>query len=183
MATWDAKTAEWYAERYGEYATNRFAIDRIGLAPNDDVVDVGCGTGAALRHASRFVTTGRLVGVDAAPRMVEIARERLVGHSAASRIDLRVGSAEALPVEDDAFDVALAFDSFDHWDDPSAGLAEVRRVTRPGGRLCVVKDGGVPTARAFEASATEAGFVVPKGKRIEASGVTFTLWVCRVGVS
>ena len=43
MNEWTAETADWYAERYGEYATNRLAVDALELAADAMVVDVGCG--------------------------------------------------------------------------------------------------------------------------------------------
>jgi ubiquinone/menaquinone biosynthesis C-methylase UbiE len=52
---------------------------------------------------------------------------------------VRVGSAETIPFEDDRFTAALAVSTFHHWADPGAGLAEVRRVLSPGGRLLIVE--------------------------------------------
>ncbi|NJK31276.1 MAG: class I SAM-dependent methyltransferase [Deltaproteobacteria bacterium] len=80
MSEWTAETAEWYAKKYGEYPTNRLTVEHLELAPDAVVLDVGCGTAAALRHAATKVTTGSLIGVDPVPRMVEIAKERLASH-------------------------------------------------------------------------------------------------------
>lgn len=182
MSEWTAETAEWYAAHYGEYATNRLAVDALDLPADAVIVDVGCGAGAALRHASQRVTTGRLIGVDPVPRMVEIAQERAAGHPAAARLDFRVGPAEKLPVDDSIADFVFAFDSFDHWQDKAAGLAEVGRVLRPVGQLVVVKDGGVPggvkAAKAFVAELTKAGFAVVRAESIAVEDVAFALWVC-----
>jgi ubiquinone/menaquinone biosynthesis C-methylase UbiE len=52
---------------------------------------------------------------------------------------VRLGSAEAIPFEDDAFTAALAVATYHHWADPETGLEEVRRVLAPGGRLLVVE--------------------------------------------
>ncbi len=175
MSDWNSESAEWYAEKYGEYATNRLAIDRLQLPADAAILDIGCGTGAALRHAAAQGARGPLVGVDPVPRMIEIAEER----RGDSPLRLLVGAAEALPVEDSSFDVVLAFDSYDHWKDPPRGLAEVRRVLRPGGRFFVVKDGGVPALRSFTAQVRAAGFRVENEAQIEAEDVVFTLWRCR----
>ena len=86
MPEWDSETAEWYAQNYGEYPTNRLAVDALDLPEDAVIVDVGCGTGAALRHAAVKVRRGHLIGIDPVPRMIEIARERLEGHPAAARI-------------------------------------------------------------------------------------------------
>ena len=162
MSQWDTETAEWYAEKYGEYATNRLGLESIRLEADFAVVDIGCGTGCALRHASKKVTGGALIGIDPVPRMLEIAREQTSGHSAEGRITYYQASAENLPVKDSSVDVALAFDSYDHWQDHAKGLQEVQRVLKSDGLFVVVKHGGLPNgAKAkteFVAALRGAGF-------------------------
>ena len=92
-------------------------------------VEVGCGTGAdALGLASRFRVS--VAGVDVSRTMVDEARRR--GLRAA-----HVASAEALPFADSSFDGCWADRVFQHLSDPDAALAEMVRVTRPGGRIVV----------------------------------------------
>ena len=181
MSTWTAETAEWYAAKYGEYATNQLGIDALALSHDDDVLDIGCGTGAALRHAARMVRTGRLVGVDPVRRMIDIAKERAASHPEGHRIEFHEGSADRVPVADDSADVVLAFDSFDHWDDTEVGLAEVARVLKPSGRFAVVKDGGLPGAkdarRAFTEKMNEGGFEIVSEEQLTDGDVACTLWV------
>ena len=184
MSEWNAETAEWYAHKYGEHATNRLAVDALDLTPLAVIVDVGCGTGSALRHAATRVPRGTFIGIDPIPRMLEIARERAAAHPGGARIDFREGSAEALPVGDDVADLVLAFDSFDHWQDTRLGLAEVWRVLEAGGRLVVVRDDAVPggsgARRAFREALARAGFAECSKRSIAADGVAFTMWVCGV---
>lgn len=180
MSTWDAATAEWYAEKYGEYPTNRLGLDGIALPANACVVDVGCGTGTALRWASAQVTAGRLIGVDPVPRMIELAQAATATHPAADRIEYRVGPASALPVDDGCADWVLAFDSFHHWTDPATGLAEIRRILAPAGRWIVVKDGGLPTDRAqFEATVEAAGWAIIQVDELSGDGARCLRWVLR----
>lgn len=182
MSKWDAETAEWYADKYGEYATNRLGVEALKLEADSTVVDIGCGTGCALRHASKQVTNGSLVGIDPIPRMIEIAQEQTAGHPAADRIIYYEGSAEKLPIEDSSADVVLAFDSYDHWQDQPKGLKEVRRVLKSNGRFVVVKDGGLPNGtdakREFLAGLIDAGFKVIEENNVEDGDVTFTQWEC-----
>lgn len=182
MSEWTNETAEWYADKYGEYATNRLAVDGLVLSPSATVVDVGCGTGSALRHAASRVTSGRLIGIDPVPRMVKIARERAAVHPARGRIEIHCAPAEAIPLAADCADVVLAFDSLGHWSDVREGLAEVRRILRADGTLAVVKDGRVPGESAARTSLAEAlvraGFTVAEERHLEAEDVSFTLWVC-----
>jgi ubiquinone/menaquinone biosynthesis C-methylase UbiE len=53
--------------------------------------------------------------------------------------EVKLGSAETIPFEDDRFTAALSVSTFHHWADHEAGLAEVRRVLAPGGRLLIVE--------------------------------------------
>jgi ubiquinone/menaquinone biosynthesis C-methylase UbiE len=182
MSTWNDETAEWYAANYGEYATNRLAADAVDVAADAVVVDVGCGTGAALRRIAARVPRGRLIGVDPIPRMLAIARERAAADPNGHRIDFRTGAAEDLPVEADFADLVFAFDSIDHWRDRGAGLREVRRVLRRGGRLVVVKDGGLPggleSRRVFLAELAAVDLAVVDERTLAEGDVTCTMWVC-----
>lgn len=182
MPKWDSETAEWYAKNYGEYPTNRLAVDALDLPANGVIVDVGCGTGAALRHAAVNAGRGRLIGIDPVPRMIEIARERLEGHPAAARIEFREGGAENLPVENDQADLVFAFDAIDHWRDVDQGLREVRRILRPRGQLVIVKDQGVPgvdeALQRLVAALDRGGFEFVEAREIAGDDVTFTLWRC-----
>ena len=180
MSNWNDETAEWYAANYGDYPTNRLAVDQLDLAPTACIVDVGCVTGAALRHASFTVTQGHLIGVDPIPRMIEIAEAQSAAHPHAERIEFRQGSAEAIPVEERNADVVFAFDSFDHWQDVDRALSEIRRILRPDGELVVVKDGGLPNAAAARNRVadmvTAAGFALQAQREVRGEGIVFTLW-------
>lgn len=184
MNDWDTETAEWYAEKYGEYPTNRLAVEALHLAADSTIVDVGCGTGSALRHAADQVTNGTLIGVDPVPRMLEIARDRTASHPASTRIAFHQGAAEDLPIEDAVADFVFAFDSFDHWKDKLRGLSEIRRVLHSSGHLVIVKDGGVPggtkARQAFFDALARAGFTVIRERQIEMTDVSFTMWECSI---
>lgn len=184
MSKWDTETAEWYANKYGEYATNKLGVEALSLDVNSTIVDIGCGTGCALRHASEKVTHGSLVGIDPVPRMIQIAREQTAGHSAVDRITYYEGSAESIPINDDFADFVLAFDSYDHWQDRAKGLEEVLRVLKPTGHFVVVKDGGLPSGalakNRFLATMVDAGFSVLDETNTEKEDVMFTQWLCAV---
>jgi len=94
------------------------------------VLDVGCGTGYVLRQlAARLPRASELLGVDAAPKMVEVARSA----SSDERLNFVLGTAERLPVADSAYDLVVSSTSFDHWADQAAGIRECARALAPGG--------------------------------------------------
>jgi len=182
LADWNSDTAEWYAKNYGEYSTNRLAVDELDFHDDAVIVDVGCGTGSALRHASLKVSGGKLVGIDPVPRMIEIARERTLDHLGSDRIEYREGSAEDIPLGDDTADFVFAFDSLDHWLDKERGFGEIHRVLRQGGNLVIVKDGSVSGAAAARETLGDEiqqfGFSVLEQRELSGQGVKFTMWIC-----
>jgi len=106
-------------------------VERARIMAGENVVDVACGTGnAALIAAAR---NARVVGVDAAPRLLGVARER----ARADRVvlDFREGDLLALPVDDAAADVVLSVFGVIFAVDPAGALREIARILRPGGRV------------------------------------------------
>ena len=89
------------------------------------ILDVGCGTGANLLMLSKF---GDAEGVDVSEDALAFCRERGLAN-------VKLGAAEALPYNDGTFDLVTALDVVEHLDDDLAGLREMRRVLRPGGRV------------------------------------------------
>lgn len=114
--------------RYSEPLSALFA-DQAGVAPGQRVLDVGCGPGALSAMLADRLGTEAIAAVDPSKTFVAAAQHRLPG------VDVRLGSAEALPYDDDSFDAALAQLVVHFMTDPVAGLQEMGRVTRPGGAV------------------------------------------------
>ena len=89
------------------------------------ILDVGCGTGANLLMLSKY---GDAEGVDVSEDALAFCRERGLEN-------VKLGAAEELPYDDGTFDLVTALDVVEHLDDDLAGLREMRRVLRPGGRV------------------------------------------------
>jgi ubiquinone/menaquinone biosynthesis C-methylase UbiE len=111
----------------------RVAAELGRVGPHDIVVDVGCGPGAAARYAARLGAS--VTGVDPAPVMLRVARA--LTRSPNVRYD--EGTAEALPLPDDAATVVWSIATVHHWRDVDDGLHEVRRVLQPGGRFIAIE--------------------------------------------
>ena len=105
-------------------------LDELALEPFEDVLDVGCGTGAVLELLHGEYPGKHLTGLDLTPKMIEAARAKQLGN-----VRFVVGDAEALPFESQSFDAALCSNSFHHYPHPERFFAEAARVLRPGGRL------------------------------------------------
>ena len=123
------------------------ALARAGGITSESVVlDVGAGTGLGTRRLVELVGPERLAAVEPSEPFASTLRERFPD------VDVREARAESLPFEDDAFDVAVALLVVNFMSDPESGVAEMRRVTRPGGAVaaCVWDYAGEMTLlRAF----------------------------------
>ena len=105
------------------------------LESGEHVVDVGCGAGIDTLIASRMVgVVGKVIGIDMTPAMLEKARSA-AAEMRASNVELREGFAESLPVDDGWADVVISNGVLNLFPDKLAGLREMARVLRPGGRL------------------------------------------------
>jgi SAM-dependent methyltransferase len=93
------------------------------------LLDVGCGSGSVLSAAAG--QGAHVCGLDAAPAMIEVARDRL------PEADLHVGDMEEMPFGDATFDVVTAFNAVQFAESPRVALDEMVRVTRPGGRVAI----------------------------------------------
>jgi ubiquinone/menaquinone biosynthesis C-methylase UbiE len=118
----------------GRKGDARLAVRLSAMRAEDEVVDVGCGPGVAVRYAARQGAT--VTGVDPAPVMLRVARllTRRKG-----RVRYVAGTAEAIPLPEACASVVWSIATVHHWSDVDAGLQEIRRVLRPGGRLVAME--------------------------------------------
>jgi ubiquinone/menaquinone biosynthesis C-methylase UbiE len=114
-----------------------WVIDLLGIQPNDRILEVGFGPGVGIQLLARSVSGGYVAGVDPSEEMVQQAKARNVKAIESGRVDLRHGSVERLPFEDNSFDKTLAINSMQVWPDAVAGLRDIRRVMKPGGRIAL----------------------------------------------
>jgi ubiquinone/menaquinone biosynthesis C-methylase UbiE len=110
-------------------------VEAAGLKAGSRALDVACGPGIVVEALAR--RGGDVVGCDITPAMLEKTRSR----AAAAHLDNVAcvpGRAEALPFENDYFDVVVSRSAVHHFSDPAAALGEMARVVRPGGRVVTV---------------------------------------------
>lgn len=119
----------WFERGWGRHAwrvESAAALHALGPVDGRTVVEMGCGTG---RLTALLAAAGaRVVGVDADPAMLTVAATRIPGR-------LMCADARHLPLPDAGVDAAIAVATLEFTTDPARVLAEMARVTRPGGRL------------------------------------------------
>ncbi len=115
----------------------KMTVDLALIKAGDSVLDVGCGTGDVTIPSKVRTGTGKVYGIDPAPEMIAVARNK-AEHKGLD-IDFRVGVIEALPFADNSIDVVTSSLMMHHLPDDLKvrGLAEIYRVLKPGGRVLI----------------------------------------------
>ena len=126
----------WNAGEFGEIAelilsVGEGIVARTAVSPDDDVLDVACGTGNAALPAAR--TGARVTGLDLVPKL--LGQGRAAAEAEGLRAAWVEGDAEQLPFEDASFDVVLSTFGCMFAPRHDVAAAEIARVLRPGGRI------------------------------------------------
>lgn len=141
---WDA-----IAPRFDEFATSetmtlaREVLRHVGLRPGLRLLDVAAGSGGLSLPAARLGAD--VVATDIAPTMIALLEARARAEGLAN-IEARVMDGHALDLDDDTFDVAVSVNGVSLFPDLPRGLAELTRVTRPGGRVAIAAFGALRNA-------------------------------------
>jgi SAM-dependent methyltransferase len=127
-ALWGQRPGDWSAiqEPTGN-AGYVYALGILKLGSDDNLLDVGCGTGLFCQLAKD--TGAQVTGIDATPELIDAARQRVPG------ITFQTGEMEELPFADNSFDVVTGFNSFQYAQNTKNALTEAMRVLKPGGKL------------------------------------------------
>jgi SAM-dependent methyltransferase len=152
---------------------NRETLDLLDIAPDHRLLEVGCGSGSAIREASKRASLGHVTGIDVSDAMVASARRRNGHGIAEKRISIRQVTDGDLGVEASSIDRIFSVHCIYFWKEPARTVSELAKALRPGGRLVLAfrpKSPDLPvrfrddayrfyTAREVEAMLVEASFV------------------------
>jgi SAM-dependent methyltransferase len=156
--------AEHSAEYFGDTRDDWWNLDFLRLMARRwkldavrDVLDVGCGVGHwGVLLASVLPVDARVTGVDREPAWVEEARARALARGLGDRFSYQQGVVERLPFPDDTFDVTTCQTVLIHVADPAAAIAEMLRVTRPGGLVAVAEPNNLTDALLLDSISNQA---------------------------
>jgi SAM-dependent methyltransferase len=117
------------------WQTAKHALRRLPAEPGDTVLDLGTGSGYALRALRETKGIGRGYGIDASPEMVRNARD----YTDDPNLSFLLGDFERLPFESDSVQHVFSMEAFYYANDPETVLEEIQRVLVPGGTFyCAV---------------------------------------------
>ena len=153
------------------------------IKPGMKVLDCGCGPGAiSVGLAEAVGPAGHVTGIDFGESQLEVAKTRTIPN-----LTFQVASVYELPFEDGAFDLVFSHALFEHLADPVRGVAEIRRVLRPGGvtGLCSPDWGGFilsPTDDQVETSITRYRMLQEKNGGQTRAGRQLGSWLTTGGL-
>ncbi|WP_433314268.1 class I SAM-dependent methyltransferase [Micromonospora sp. CA-269861] len=131
----------------------RWAVETMAVAPDDQVLEIGCGRGAAVSLVAGQLTTGRIVAIDRAATMVRLATQRNLSHIDAGTAEIRCAGFESADLPAEHFTKIFAVNVSLFWlGDAAQQIARMRSLLAPGGRLYVF--GERPTAAHATANLT-----------------------------
>ncbi|WP_430503305.1 class I SAM-dependent methyltransferase [Micromonospora trifolii] len=116
----------------------RWAVQTMAVAPDDQVLEIGCGRGVAVSLVADQLTTGRIVAIDSAATMVRLAAQRNLSHIDAGRAEIRRAGFESADLPTDHFTKIFAVNVSLFWlGDAAQQIARMRSLLAPGGQLYV----------------------------------------------
>lgn len=142
VRAWDGEEGAYWAAHADHFeralaAHQQRLFDAAAIARSDRVLDVGCGTGGTTRDAARAAPEGSAVGVDLSAAMLDVARARAASEGL-TNVRFEQADAQIHPFAPASFDVAIGQTSAMFFGDRVAGLANVGRALRSGGRLALL---------------------------------------------
>jgi ubiquinone/menaquinone biosynthesis C-methylase UbiE len=141
---WDLRV-ETYDKRHFSYFRfmQKRLVSLLDLKENQHLLDLGCGTGWAVRYGASLVNErGEFYGIDISAKMIEKAK---ASSSDYKNVHFYQANAEQLPSENDFFDFIICSNSFHHYFSPDKVLSEASRVLKSKGRIYILD----PTADGF----------------------------------
>jgi len=130
------KVIGWIMERETA-AQNDAALAALAVNPGDRVLEIGFGHGRTLEQLVAAAPSGLVAGLDHSSEMYEMARRRCAPLLQSGRLELHLGSSQAMPYPDAHFDRVLAVHTLYFWNNPTEHIREIHRVMKGSG-VCVL---------------------------------------------
>jgi len=136
---WLGRAHLWLMNRRHSKVTD-WGLSHIAIRGSETILDVGCGGGRTVAKLAAAARGGRVYGIDHADTSVDAARRENATAIQEGRVTIERASVAALPFPADTFDLVTAVETHFWWGDIGAGMREIFRVLKPGGRLVIVAE-------------------------------------------
>jgi ubiquinone/menaquinone biosynthesis C-methylase UbiE len=117
-----------------------WGLRHVSIGTHDTILDVGCGGGRTVSKLAAAAREGKVYGIDYAEASVAAAERTNRQFIALGRVEIRQASVSNLPFGDNTFDLVTAVETHFWWPDLGAGMREVFRVLKPGGRMVIIAE-------------------------------------------
>lgn len=133
------KVVLWSMNRRHARVTN-WGLRNVSIEKTDTILDVGCGGGRTIAKLAAAAPMGQVYGIDHAA--LSVAAARRLNHESvdAGRVVIQQASVSTLPFADNTFNLVTAVETHFWWGDLHAGMREIFRVLKPGGRLAIIAE-------------------------------------------
>lgn len=130
----------------GHTSISKWGLSHYAWQPATAALDIGCGGGVNVKRMLKLAPQGTAAGIDISEECVVQSKRKNLAQLG-RRCTIKLGSADAIPFEDNSFDVATAFETVYFWPDIPKAFAEVLRVLKAGGSFLVVCEMGDPSSK------------------------------------
>ena len=117
----------------------RNAINAVKSDQIRDICDIATGTADLAIEMAKAMPSANVIGIDIAPKMLEIGSKKIIAANFQKRITLETGDSEALRFESQTFDLVTSSFGVRNFQDLNLGLSEMHRILRPGGKIMVLE--------------------------------------------
>lgn len=140
--SWNGEAGAYWVKRArrfddGAARYHTHLLDAAAIAPEQRVLDIGCGSGAVTRDAARLARDGDALGVDLSEQVIKLAR-RLAEDDGVANIEFAQADAQVFPFDANAFDIAISRHGAMFFGDPVAAFGNIRGALTSGGRLVLL---------------------------------------------
>jgi SAM-dependent methyltransferase len=136
---WVGRVVLWSMNRRHSSLTD-WGLRHVSIGTHDTILDVGCGGGRTVSKLAAAAREGKVYGIDYAEASVAAAERTNRQFIALGRVEIRQASVSDLPFGDNTFDLVTAVETHFWWPDLGAGMREVFRVLKPGGRVVIIAE-------------------------------------------
>ncbi|HKW00115.1 MAG TPA: class I SAM-dependent methyltransferase [Vicinamibacterales bacterium] len=136
---WVGRLVLWSMNRRHSGVTD-WGLAQISIGARDTILDVGCGGGRTLTKLAAAASGGMVHGIDYSAESVDEARRTNRELIERGRVRVQEASVSSLPFADGTFDLVTAVETHFWWQDANAGMREICRVLKPGGRLAIIAE-------------------------------------------
>jgi ubiquinone/menaquinone biosynthesis C-methylase UbiE len=119
----------------GNVVLNDFMKELLSLEENDQVLEIGSGTGKLINEMAQLVDNGFIEGVDLSNTMVAVAQKRNRKHISTGKLNIRQGDFEKIAYRDNSFNKICSANTIYFWSAPDKFIKKIFRILKPGGKL------------------------------------------------